>query len=236
MPALFVSANVSNGDLCTNGAGESTLARGRTREARAGPDKAEWQRTRTTFRHGNLPAALVAAALARLEREAADAFSLRELAGDAGVNHRAVYRHFPDKLALLARLAEEGYRRMARSIREELADGMRGEEALVAAARGCFRFARDNPNLKNLMAGPRLNEQGAFPALEALITETLTPFIRGFVELGTEPVVARLRGVLFLFALLGVTDQILHRRLRVAREKQPAFVAELCRMLVKGLR
>jgi AcrR family transcriptional regulator len=195
-----------------------------------------WTRTRKTFRHGNLPEALVAAALKRLARQRADAFSLRELSRDAGVNHRAVYRHFPDKLGLLARLAEEGYRRMARAMREELAEGKRGEEALVAAALGCFRFARENPNLMQLMAGPRLNEHGAFPALEALITETLTPFVRGFEELGTDPSVARLRGVLFLFALLGITDQILHRRLRVARGEATAFISETARMLIKGLR
>lgn len=195
-----------------------------------------WTRTRKTFRHGNLPAALIAAALKRLETQSADTFSLRELARDVGVNHRAVYRHFPDKLGLLARLAEEGYRRMKRCIEQELANGTRGEETLVAAALGCYRFARENPHLKSLMAGPRLNEQGAFPALEALITETLAPFVRGFSELGTPLHLARLRGMLFLFALLGITDQILHRRLRVARDEAPAFVTDVSRMLIKGFR
>ena len=57
---------------------------------------------RETFRHGNLPEALIDAALVRLEAEGIEAISLRDLAGDAGVNHRAVYRHFPDKLTLLA--------------------------------------------------------------------------------------------------------------------------------------
>ena len=191
---------------------------------------------RATFRHGNLPRALVEAALKRLAREGADALSLRELARDVGVNHRAVYRHFPDKLALLARVAEEGYRRMCASMRKEIGPGMRGEEALVAAALGCFRFARDNPALMTLMTGPQLNEQGAFPALEALITETLTPFIRGFVELGTDPAIAQLRSVLFLFALLGITEQMRHRRLRVTPNNAPAFLADIGRLLIKGLR
>jgi AcrR family transcriptional regulator len=195
-----------------------------------------WTETRETFRHGNLPEALVEAALKRLEQEGAAALSLRELARDAGVNHRAVYRHFPDKLSLLARVAEEGYRRMAASMAKELGPGMRGEDALVAAGVGCFRFARDNPGLMTLMSGPRLNEQGAFPALEALITETLTPFIRGFVELGTDPAVARLRGVLYLFALLGITEQIRHRRLRVTPKSAAEFLAEVSKMLIKGLR
>jgi len=57
---------------------------------------ARWQQTRKTFRHGNLAEALVESALARLETEGVEGLSLRELARDAGVNHRAVYRHFRD--------------------------------------------------------------------------------------------------------------------------------------------
>ena len=62
---------------------------------------ASWQKTRKSFRHGRLSPALVEAAVARLERDGVEALSLRDLARDAGVNHRAVYRHFPDKLSLL---------------------------------------------------------------------------------------------------------------------------------------
>jgi len=53
---------------------------------------AEWQKTRKTFRHGRLAKALIEAAVARLEKDGVDALSLRELAKDVGVNHRAVYR------------------------------------------------------------------------------------------------------------------------------------------------
>ena len=71
---------------------------------------------RDTFRHGNLPDALVDAALERLEAEGVESISLRELARDAGVNHRAVYRHFPDKLSLLARVAERGWQQPSDSV------------------------------------------------------------------------------------------------------------------------
>src|SRR6478609_3597060 len=79
-----------------------------------------WRQTRKTFRHGNLAEALVAAALTRLEADGTEALSLRKLARDAGVNHRAVYRHFPDKLALLARVAEEGWRLLDRRVRQQI--------------------------------------------------------------------------------------------------------------------
>src|SRR6266849_5815228 len=76
---------------------------------------------RDTFRQGNLPEALVNAALARLEAEGVESISLRELARDAGVNHRAVYRHFPDKLSLLALVAETGWKRLGRRLRKSTA-------------------------------------------------------------------------------------------------------------------
>ena len=38
------------------------------------------------------------------------ALTLREVARRAGVTHAAPYHHFPNKAALLAVLAEEGYR------------------------------------------------------------------------------------------------------------------------------
>ncbi|MGH7002665.1 MAG: TetR/AcrR family transcriptional regulator [Alphaproteobacteria bacterium] len=201
-----------------------------------GRTKADWQRARSTFRHGNLPEALVAAALERLETEGAAGLSLRELARDAGVNHRAVYRHFPDKLALLARVAEEGWRRLARDMEKDAIAENCGEEALVAGGWAFYRFSRANPHLIELMAGPRINEQGAFPDLERAITAVLASFVRGFVEFGTPQEVALLRTVFYVAALRGITDQVIYKRLRVAPNKAAGFVGDICQMLIKGLR
>src|SRR6267142_3901418 len=82
---------------------------------------------RDTFRHGNLPEALVNAALERLEAEGVESISLRELARDAGVNHRAVYRHFPDKLSLLALVAETGWKRLGQRLKKSTAGEAPGE-------------------------------------------------------------------------------------------------------------
>ena len=195
-----------------------------------------WKTTRKTFRHGHLAEALIEAALARLDVDGVEALSLRELARDAGVNHRAVYRHFPDKLSLLASVAEEGWRRMARRIKQQLAGKRAGEEALVAAGVGFFLCARDHPNLFHFMSGPRVNKSGAFPGLEKAMADTLRMFIQPFVDAGLEPDVARLRTALFISALQGVTAQILHGRLQVPRAKAKDFVAQTCRMLYKGFR
>ena len=197
---------------------------------------AGWQKTRKTFRHGYLAEALVEAAVARLEADGVEALSLCELARDAGVNHRAVYRHFPDKLSLLARVAEEGWRRLERRVKQQLAGKPVGEQMLVAAGAGFFLFARDNPNLFGLMAGPRINKKGAFPGLEAAMAETMAMFRAPFIDAGIDPELARVRTALFVSALQGVTTQILHRRLHVSRAKANDFVAQTCRMLFKGFR
>jgi len=196
----------------------------------------DWQKTRDTFRHGNLPEALIAAALKRLEAEGEESLSLRELARDAGVNHRAVYRHFPDKAALVARVAEEGWRQLGRRMIDQTGAKMHGADLLVAAGVAFFQFGRDNPNLFQLMGGPRLNADGRFQALEAAMIETLQIFARGFHEAGTDPKDVRARTTLYVAALQGITMQALHGRLRIAQKLAKSFVAETCAMLVKGLR
>lgn len=62
-----------------------------------------------TYHHGNLRQALLEAALVLLQTKDADSLSLREVARQAGVSHTAPYRHFADKAALLAAVAEEGF-------------------------------------------------------------------------------------------------------------------------------
>jgi hypothetical protein len=87
-----------------------------------------------------------------------------------------------------------------------------------------------------LMAGPRLNVEGAFPDLEAAMVGTIAMFRGPFVESGVNPDLARVRAALFISALQGVTTQILHGRLHVTRAKAKAFIVETCRRLLKGLR
>jgi AcrR family transcriptional regulator len=191
---------------------------------------------RDTFRHGNLPEALVAAALERLEAEGIESISLRELARDAGVNHRAVYRHFPDKLSLLAAVAETGWTRLGQRLRKSTAGKAPGEPALIAGGVGFFLFARDCPNLFHLMAGARVNTEGKFPDLEAAIIDALQIFAVGFAGTGMAPNIVVGRTAVFVAALQGVITQILHKRLHVAPAKTKAYISDVCQMLIKGMR
>ena len=100
-----------------------------------------------TYHHGDLRAALVGEGMAMLVERAADTVSLREVARRAGVSATAVYRHFPDKAALMAALANEGLARLAvvqHAAFEAKGGGVDGFSATGAAY---VRFALANPEL-----------------------------------------------------------------------------------------
>jgi AcrR family transcriptional regulator len=190
---------------------------------------------RDTFRHGNLPDALVDAALDRLEAEGAESISLRELASAVGVNHRAVYRHFPDKLSLLARVAERGWQQLGHRLKKSTAGKPPGEPALMAASIDFFLFARDHANLFHLMGGARIRTEDEFPDLEAAVIDALQVFAVGFAGTGMAPDIVIERTSVYVAALQGVVTQILHKRLKIAPLNAKSFVADICRMLIKGI-
>jgi AcrR family transcriptional regulator len=61
--------------------------------------------TRSSFHHGDLRQAALLAARDRVAERGAEGLVLRELAASLGVNHRALYRHFPDRQALIGEIA-----------------------------------------------------------------------------------------------------------------------------------
>jgi AcrR family transcriptional regulator len=179
--------------------------------------------------------ALLEAAFERLEVDGAEAMSLPDITRAAGVNHRKASRQFPDKLSLLAHVAQEGWRRLIQRMSNETTGKRPGEPMLVAAGVEFFLFARERPNLFHLMSGPRIISDDKFPDLEAAMADALAIFAQGFVGLGLPPETARERAAVFVAALQGVTAQILQRQLRVAPVKTKSFVTDVCKKLVKGL-
>jgi AcrR family transcriptional regulator len=95
-----------------------------------------------TYHHGDLRAALVSAAEKLLEKEGPAGLSVREAARQAGVSHQAPYRHFPDRDALLAALAAEGFSQLEKAL--ENRSGRELGEAYV-------RFALAHPQRFRLM-------------------------------------------------------------------------------------
>jgi AcrR family transcriptional regulator len=103
------------------------------------------------YHHGDLRAALLATGLRLLEEKADGEIGLREVARETGVSATAVYRHFPDKDALFAALASEGFERLA-DAQEAAAKQMGGKrEAFRAIGQAYVRFALAHPALFRLM-------------------------------------------------------------------------------------
>src|SRR5215813_1122903 len=69
------------------------------------------------YHHGSLREAALREAHRILARKGADAITLRAIARGVGVTPNALYRHFKDKNALLAKLAEEGFRELWEAFR-----------------------------------------------------------------------------------------------------------------------
>jgi AcrR family transcriptional regulator len=111
----------------------------------------------------SLETRLVAAARRLLETQGLEAATLRATARAAGVSHMAPYRHFADKDALLAAVAEQGFRELAQSM------GKAGTDASARLAIGVAYvvFALENPALYRLMFGANLVPRDRFPGLVA---------------------------------------------------------------------
>jgi AcrR family transcriptional regulator len=104
------------------------------------------------YHHGDLRAALLAAAEQELADFGIEAFSLRAVAKRAGVSHAAPSHHFGDANGLLTALAAEGFRqfRSAQAAREAAADKTPRAQ-MIAAGLGYVDFALARPALFRLM-------------------------------------------------------------------------------------
>ncbi|WP_089215020.1 TetR/AcrR family transcriptional regulator [Sphingopyxis indica] len=102
------------------------------------------------YHHGDLRAAVIAAGLARLAEGDSGELGLRALARDVGVSATALYRHFPDKEALLDALADEGLRRLGALQAQAWLKAGGGRAGFKATGVAYVRFAHDEPALFRL--------------------------------------------------------------------------------------
>ncbi|HEX8701121.1 MAG TPA: TetR/AcrR family transcriptional regulator [Myxococcaceae bacterium] len=118
------------------------------------------------YHHGDLRHALIEASLALISEEGFAALTLREVARRAGVTHAAPYRHFADKEALLAAVAEEGFRTMATQMRERMDRESGPTERLAACGVAYVLFAIQHPAHFRVMFGPHFTRRVDHEALE----------------------------------------------------------------------
>ena len=124
-------------------------------------------KVKESYHHGDLPNALIDAALLILARDGAENFSLREVAKAAGVSHAAPYRHFKDKTALLEAIAIRGYGRLEAvckiSYEKYPHDPNR---QLLEAGLGYLTLVLEQPEIAHLMFSGILTKNQMSKALE----------------------------------------------------------------------
>jgi AcrR family transcriptional regulator len=97
------------------------------------------------YHHGNLEEVFLESAISLIAEVGPAGFTLREVARRAGVSHNAPYRHFRDKNELLARVAAQGYKELAKAMTEAAARKAHPLEALKQAGLAYVSFALRRP-------------------------------------------------------------------------------------------
>jgi len=103
------------------------------------------------YHHGALRSALIATGLKLLETKAGGEIGLREVARQTGVSATAVYRHFPDKEALLAALVGAGFEKLADEQEAAASLHKRRDASFRAIGRAYVHFALAHPALFRVM-------------------------------------------------------------------------------------
>lgn len=131
---------------------------------------------RTTYHHGDLRTALLAAARALLDEGGVAAVSLREAARRVGVTPAACYRHFADKEAVLTALAVQGFEEFTQALAQAFQRGRRSFGAMGVAY---VEFAVQRPGLFRLMFGPAVADRDRSPELRQAIQAAMQVFEQG---------------------------------------------------------
>lgn len=118
------------------------------------------------YHHGDLRRALLRGALELLAEGGPAHLTLRGAARRAGVSPAAPYRHFTDKRALLAAVAEEGFVALERACLEAIGDD-HASPIEVYRRRGLayVRFAAEHPAHYRVMFGPEIPDKAAYDGL-----------------------------------------------------------------------
>ena len=193
---------------------------------------------RKTYHHGNLREALIEASLELIAESGPKALTLREAARRAGVSHNAPYRHFQDKDALLAAIAEEGFERLTEMMEKRIATGRTPLEWLNLCGRGYIEFALEAPAHYSVMFGAPLDVK-LHPALAAAGERAFGVLLRSIEDcraagaIACDDVATCARVAWSL--MHGIATLVYSGQLGIPREQALAFAQQAMEMLRQGL-
>jgi AcrR family transcriptional regulator len=136
------------------------------------------------YHHGDLRNALIQAGQQLLAEEGLAGLDMRKVARAAGVSHAAPYRHFADKQALLAAIAEHGFYQLAQGLEAAIEQAPNNAAAqLEQLARTYVQFALDHPaHMREMFSGLTV-QRAAYPQLHAAAKQAFQHLIQ-IVERG----------------------------------------------------
>jgi AcrR family transcriptional regulator len=121
---------------------------------------------RQRYHHGDLERALIATALEVIGSDGVEGLTLRRVGTCLGVSRSALYRHFDDKAALMARIASDGFRLLHQTLKRVRVNAPPdAPDTLAVMAAAHVHFARANPSHYATMFGGFLGDWRAYPEL-----------------------------------------------------------------------
>ncbi|MFP4004071.1 MAG: TetR/AcrR family transcriptional regulator [Alphaproteobacteria bacterium] len=186
------------------------------------------RKARGRYHHGNLRAALIEAAASILETEGIEGLSLRAAARAVGVSQTAPYRHFEDREALLAAVAEKGFEdlleRIGRSVNPRAGSP---HDAVAAIGAAYVLFAAERKALFRLMFGRDIRERARHEALSGAAEEVAHRIGRILNDPGLGlGIWSAMHGLAWL-VVEGVTD--------LGQGNDPGLIQSRAEMLLRGL-
>ena len=125
---------------------------------------------------------MIDAALRLVETEGTQALTLRAAARLAGVSQAAPYRHFTNKEALLAAVAEEGFHALATAMREATGHRDGALERMRALGVGYVGFAASRPSHFRVMFGREMADRSAYPSLREAAAKTFRALVQAIAD------------------------------------------------------
>ncbi|MEM8643075.1 MAG: TetR/AcrR family transcriptional regulator [Cyanobacteria bacterium P01_G01_bin.54] len=195
-----------------------------------------------SYHHGELRPALINAAIALItEKQDTKTISLREVARRVGVSQAAPYRHFADKEALLAAVAEQGFQILTQELEASIAKVAPNPlEQLQASGIAYVQFAIAHPAHYRVMFSalrpgnpnyPELNQAG-----NAAFGVMVTAIAQGQAQGNTKPGEPRSLAIVAWSLVHGLAMLLIEGQLTLPTEAEQAnLIALVTRSLVYGL-
>jgi AcrR family transcriptional regulator len=201
-------------------------------------------RTRTTYHHGDLRNALLAAGAELAEVAGPDAVTIRAVAAKVGVSPTAAYRHFADHAELLEAVRQHAMDRLSDSMRRYLRRVPPSDAAALAAlnrftatGRGYLHFALTEPGLfrtafatgHKTLAPPQPGSGGPFD----MLTDALDDLVAvGYLAPEHRP----LAEIAAWSAVHGLADLLIEGPLRgLGRRDRNAVIDRTIEMVAHGM-